>query len=218
MPLRNSAFARLSATLAQNGMAERAPRVTRLGSRLPAILDEAARLFAQTGYHDTSIRDIVRSTGMLPGSLYCHFDSKEDLLVAVYEQGVSRMLEAVAAAAEQSRGDAWQRLEAACIGHLEALLQSTPYALVVIRVVPDDVPAARDRLVALRDRFETVFTALIAELPLAPHADRRSLRLFLLGALNWAQFWYHAPQSTPGRDTPAAIARKLVALLREGAA
>jgi AcrR family transcriptional regulator len=185
---------------------------------LPAILDEAARLFAQAGYHDTSIRDIVRATGMLPGSLYCHFDSKDDLLVAVYEQGVTRMLEAVSAAAGQSRGDAWQRLEAACIGHLEALLQSTPYALVVIRVLPDDVPAARDRLVAQRDRFEAVFATLVAELPLAPHADRRSLRLFLLGALNWTQFWYRAPQAAPGRDTPAAIARKLVALLREGAA
>src|SRR5580692_7559473 len=88
MPFRSSALARLSATLAQNGVAAHAPRVTRSGSRLPAILDEAARLFAQTGYHDTSIRDIVRATGMLPGSLYCHFASKEDLLVAVYEQGV----------------------------------------------------------------------------------------------------------------------------------
>ena len=219
MPLPSSALTRLSATLAQQeGEGARTPRATRPGSRLPAILDEAARLFAQTGYHDTSIRDIVRATGMLPGSLYCHFDSKEDLLVAVYEQGVSRMLEAVSAAAERSNGDAWQRLEAACIGHLEALLQSTPYALVVIRVLPDDVPPARDRLVALRDRFEAVFSALIAELPLEPHADRRSLRLFLLGALNWTQFWYCAPQKMPGRDTPAALARKLVALLREGAA
>jgi AcrR family transcriptional regulator len=192
-------------------------RVSRAGSRLPAILDEAARLFAQAGYHDTSIRDIVRATGMLPGSLYCHFASKEDLLVAVYEEGVRRMLDAVSAAIGETDGDPWDRLERACVGHLEGLLQSTPYALVVIRVLPDDVPAERERLVALRDRFEAVFVSLIADLPLGPGADRRSLRLLLLGALNWTQFWYRPSEASPHRDTPAAIARKMLALVRGGA-
>jgi hypothetical protein len=58
---------------------------------------------------------------------------------------------------------------------MEALLQSTPYTLVVIHVLPDDVPEARER-------FETVFATLIAHLPLASHADRRSTRMFVLGA------------------------------------
>jgi len=192
-------------------------RAARAGSRLPAILDEAARLFAQNGYHDTSIRDIVRAIGMLPGSLYCHFASKEDLLVAVYEEGVRRMLDAVAVANDGADGDPWDRLERACVGHLEALLQSTPYALVVIRVLPDDVPAARDRLVALRDRFEGVFADLIAKLPLKLGTDRRTLRLFLLGALNWTQFWYRPGAVSQQRDTPRAIARKMLALVRGSA-
>jgi AcrR family transcriptional regulator len=196
----------------------RPAKAARAGSRLPAILDEAARLFAQQGYHDTSIRDIVRAIGMLPGSLYCHFASKEDLLVAVYEEGVCRMLDAVSAAIKDAGPDPWQRLETACVAHLDALLQSTPYALVVIRVLPDDVPAARARLVALRDQFEALFARLIADLPLAPDADRRALRLFLLGALNWAQFWYRPGDASQQRDTPAAIAHKMLALLRRSAA
>lgn len=187
----------------------------RAGSRLHAILDEAARLFACQGYHGTSIRDIVRAIGMLPGSLYCHFESKEELLVAVYEEGVRRMLDAVSAAIEGAAGDdPWERLELACVGHLEALLQSTPYALVVIRVLPDDAPAVRERLVASRDRFEAVFAGLIAQLPLKLGTDRRTLRLFLLGALNWTQFWYRPGAASPQRDTPRAIARKMLALVR----
>jgi AcrR family transcriptional regulator len=192
-------------------------RAVRAGSRLPAILDEAARLFALQGYHDTSIRDIVRGIGMLPGSLYCHFASKEDLLVAVYQEGVRRMLVAVSATMAAPDAEPWQRLENACVAHLEALLQSTPYALVVIRVLPDDVPAVRARLVALRDQFETLFADLIAELPLAPDTDRRALRLFMLGALNWAQFWYRPGDASQQRDTPAAIAHKMLALLRRNA-
>jgi AcrR family transcriptional regulator len=190
------------------------PRGVRADSRLPAILDEAARLFAQQGYHNTSIRDIVRAIGMLPGSLYCHFSSKEDLLVAVYEEGVRRMIDAVSTAMDSAPHDPWARLEAACVAHLEALLQSTPYALVVIRVLPDDAPAARARLVEPRDRFESLFAGLVKELPLPPHSDRRALRLFLLGALNWTQFWYRPADASHKRDGPAAIARKMVALLR----
>src|ERR1700691_1930788 len=192
-------------------------RTPRADSRLPAILDEAARLFARSGYHDTSIRDIVRAIGMLPGSLYCHFASKEDLLVAVYEEGVRRMLDAVSAAIEDADADPWERLERACVGHLEALLQGTPYALVVIRVLPNDVPAARERLIGLRDRFEVVFTDLIAKLPLKLGTDRRTLRLFLLGALNWTQFWYRPGDSSQYRDPPAAIARKMLPLVRGSA-
>jgi AcrR family transcriptional regulator len=189
-------------------------RGVRADSRLPAILDEAARLFSRQGYHDTSIRDIVRAIGMLPGSLYCHFASKEDLLVAVYEEGVHRMIDAVKAALSNAPADPWRRLEAASVAHLEALLQSSPYALVVIRVFPDDVPAARARLVALRDQFESLFAELIAGLPLPEGTDRRSLRLFLLGALNWSQFWFRPGARHSDRDTPSGIARKMVALLR----
>jgi AcrR family transcriptional regulator len=219
MAPRASALARLSAATADSAQQPaHPPRALRSSSRLPAILNEAARLFAQSGYHDTSIREIVRATGMLPGSLYCHFASKEDLLVAVYEEGVRRMLIAVSAAITDVHGDPWQRLERACVGHLEALLQSTPYALVVIRVLPDDVPTVRERLVALRDQFEALFVSLIAELPITPGTDRRTLRLLLLGALNWTQFWYRPGNPPRDSDTPATIARKMVALVRGNAA
>ena len=53
-------------------------------SRLPKVLDEAARLFRTQGFGGTSERDIARAVGMLPGSLYCHFATKEALLTAVY--------------------------------------------------------------------------------------------------------------------------------------
>jgi AcrR family transcriptional regulator len=53
---------------------------------------------------------LLRATGMLPASLYCHFESKEGMVVAACEQGVNRMLEAVASAVERTRGGACERL------------------------------------------------------------------------------------------------------------
>ena len=185
-----------------------APRAPRSDNRLPQILDEAARLFRRKGYDATSIRDIVRAVDMLPGSLYYHFPSKEALLVAVYAEGVRRFSDAVGAAI-RAKAAPWPRLEAACIAHLETLLEESDFAQVVVRVRPADVPAVAPRLAALRRDYEGVFVALIQALPLARAMDRRSLRLMLLGALNWSQVWYRK-----GRDNPRAIARHFVMLLR----
>ena len=71
----------------------RPQRAPRADNRLSALLDEAARLFGAQGFHGTSIRDIVRSVPMLPGSVYYHFATKDLLLAAVYEEGVRRILE-----------------------------------------------------------------------------------------------------------------------------
>ena len=188
--------------------AARPARAPRADNRLPLILDEAARLFAAQGFHGTSVRDIVRAIDMLPGSLYYHFATKEALLAAVYAEGVRRISEAVKAAIAGKR-EPWERLEAACVAHLEGLLDSGDYAQVVIRVRPADAPSVAGELVKRRDEYEQLFVDLVQALPLARGVDRRSVRLMLLGALNWSQTWYH-----PGRDSPRTIARRFVALLR----
>jgi AcrR family transcriptional regulator len=183
-------------------------RATRSHNRLPLILDQAAQLFRERGYEATSVRDIVRLVGMLPGSLYYHFPSKEALLAAVYAEGRRRIAAAVTEAVA-GKTDPWERLEAGCIAHLESILRDDNYAQVIVRVRPSDAPAAAAELVSLRDSYERIFVTLVEDLPLPSGADRRALRLMLLGALNWSQTWYR-----PGRDSPRAVARRFVALLK----
>jgi len=50
------------------------------------ILEAAARLFAEQGYHATGVAGILRAAGVKSGSLYHFFSSKEDLLVAVMQR------------------------------------------------------------------------------------------------------------------------------------
>jgi AcrR family transcriptional regulator len=188
--------------------AARLTRSPRADNRLPLILDEAARLFRAQGFHGTSVRDIVRAVDMLPGSLYYHFPTKEALLAAVYAEGVRRISEAVESAIA-GKDDPWERLEAACIAHLEALLQESDYAQVVIRVLPGDAPSVAAELVRLRDDYERRWVELVRDLPLGRGVDRRSLRLMLLGTLNWSQTWYRK-----GRDSPRTIAKRFVQHLR----
>ncbi len=189
-----------------------ATRVRRTGhadSRLPLILDAAARLFCNLGYQGSTVRDIAQAVGILPGSLYSHFATKDDLLAAVYTRGVDQICGAVQAAVDRT-AEPWPRLEAACVAHLEAILRDDDYARVVVRVRPGDVPAAADRLSAERNRYEAIWIALIDALPLQRRADRRAMRLLLLGALNWAPNWYRSD----GAATPRTLARQFVALLK----
>lgn len=186
-------------------------RTPHADSRLPQVLDAAARLFRTQGFEGTSVRDIARAAGMLPGSLYCHFATKEELLVAVYIKGVEQISAAVGGAVVR-HSQPWDRLEAACVAHLDAVLHDDDYAQVVVRVRPTDAPAAQQRLIELRNRYEALFAALVKDLPLARGTDRRALRLMLIGAMNWSQTWYRPS----GGLTPRAIGRKFVTLLRQG--
>lgn len=182
--------------------------LVRPDNRRTLLLDEAARLFGTRGYDSTSMRDIATAVGMLPGSLYYHFPSKEDLLVAVYTLGMEQMLEAVQTAIS-CETEPWTRLEAAAAAHLGTLLDKRGYAAAVIAGWPASSGAARAELIRERDRYEATFRDLVAALPLGPHQDRQFLRLALLGALNWTLAWYR-----PGGDGPETIARRLVAQFR----
>lgn len=181
----------------------------RVPNRLPQLLDEAARVFALRGFAAAAVREIVEPVGMLPGSLYYHFETKEDLLVAVYRDGVRRLSVKLDDAIQPHR-EPWARLEAACVAHLSALLDRTDYSRVVIRIRPDDAPLVAGQLTMLRDSYEQRFVALIDELPLPRSVERRDLRLLLMGALNWSQTWFRED----GALRPDEIARRFVGLLK----
>ena len=179
-------------------------------SRREALLDTAAAMFAAKGYDGTTIRDIAGAVGMLPGSIYYHFKSKEDLLLAVYHKGVARFEAAIDAALGETADEPWQAIEAACAAHLSILLDGGDYARIVspefMRSFP---PAMLSTLNAERDRYERHFEKLIAALPLGPRTDRWLFKVALFGSLNWSQTWYRK-----GRYTPKDLAASFIAMLR----
>ncbi|MEU9758397.1 TetR/AcrR family transcriptional regulator [Streptomyces sp. NPDC047985] len=56
------------------------PQVTPSPERRRELLDTAAEVFAAQGYNATTVRKIADAAGMLAGSLYYHFDSKESMI------------------------------------------------------------------------------------------------------------------------------------------
>ena len=185
------------------------PRRRRSHNRIQPLLDAAAKLFAGKGYRETTMRDIGAEAGMQAGSVYYHFKSKDELLLAVYAMAVDGIESRLLAALEGIE-DPWHRLEVAVVTHLETILDRNDYSSVMIGVTPDKAEDIKPSLVALRDRYESHFERLIQELPLARRTDRRLLRLMLMGALNASHSWYH-----DGDKSAAVIGRIFVKYLRE---
>ena len=182
----------------------------RSNSRNEALLAASAELFASQGFKTTSMRDIAKAVGMLPGSIYYHIASKDDLLLAIYGAGVEQIT-ATFEAAVAPLNDPWERLEAGMSALVRAVTEESAYTRVIFKVMPDDVSKYRDELVTFRDEFESRFVALVDDLPLEPWVDRHLLRLMILGAGNHAQLWY----SPGGKYSAEDVGKEFCRYLRE---
>ncbi len=65
----------------------------RVGNKRVRIIAAAAKLFGDKGYHDTTTAEIAESAGVAAGTIYIYFSSKEELLVAVFEEFLGRHME-----------------------------------------------------------------------------------------------------------------------------
>jgi AcrR family transcriptional regulator len=173
--------------------------------RREQLMLAAARVLNERGYEAASLREICAAAGILPGSLYYHFKSKEDLFVSLHAEGFRQLNEAVDTAIARE-SDPWARLEAACAAHLTLLVSAEDVSLVggTSLFHPARSPLQR-RLNRDRDAYEERFRQMIVALRLPHDVDQTLVRLNLLGALNWTRNWYR-----PGRKSPKDLAHHLV--------
>jgi AcrR family transcriptional regulator len=179
--------------------------------RRERLMLAAARVLAAKGYEAATLREICAAAGILPGSLYYHFKSKEELFVSLHAEGFRQLNDAVDTALGRER-EPWARLEAACAAHLTLLVGAEDVSLVggtsLFHLAP--APLQR-RLNRDRDAYEERFRQMIGELQLPREVDQTLVRLNLLGALNWTRNWYR-----PGRKSPRELAHHLVQKILRG--
>ncbi len=65
-----------------------------LDARRRQILEAAARCFARSGFHATSMQDILREAELSAGAVYRYFRSKEELIAAIADEAFSGVREA----------------------------------------------------------------------------------------------------------------------------
>src|SRR5438094_7201896 len=91
----------------------------------------AARLFAEKGYHGTSIGDLAEALGVQKGTLYSHIESKADLLWEVAREGAEAFHAALDSVPDE--GPVVDRIRAALRAHLRVVAEQLDVATVFIR-------------------------------------------------------------------------------------
>jgi AcrR family transcriptional regulator len=183
-----------------------------MSARRSELTREAARLFAQKGYHGTSIGDIADALGLQKGSLYSHIASKEDLLYETMREGAT----AFHAALDGIPDDlpATEKIRLALRGHLRVVAEQLDVATVFVQEWRYLDGPRRDEIVAERRRYEERIRDLFREgrelSDLRADLDENVAALLLLSAANWAYTWLQ-----PGRDTDE-LADRFYALLVDG--
>jgi TetR/AcrR family transcriptional regulator, cholesterol catabolism regulator len=183
-----------------------------MSARRTELAREAARLFAERGYHGTSIGDVAEALGVQKGSLYHHITSKQDLLYATMREGADAFHTALDAIPDDL--SATERIRHAVRGHLRVVADQLDVATVFTREWRYLEGERHDEIVAERRRYEERFRALFRDGrdlgELRTDLDDGAAALLVLSALNWAYTWLEA-----GRDTDA-LADRFHALLVDG--
>jgi AcrR family transcriptional regulator len=183
-----------------------------VGTRRNELTRQAARLFAEKGYHGTSIGDLAEAMGVQKGSLYAHIESKADLLWEVARDGAVAFHEALDAVPEQL--GATEKIRAALRAHLRVVAEQLDVATVFIREWRYLDGDRREEFVAERRRYEERFRALFREGrelgELRTDLDDATATLLALSAANWAYTWLR-----PDVDTDD-LADRFFAVLLDG--
>jgi len=179
-------------------------------------LDAAARVFANQGYADASLRDIAEAAGTKAGSLYYHFSSKDELVEEVLRAAITEIHEHVRQAVDALGADAHpaDRLQEAIRAHTESVIERTDYAKALLRItgqLPEPIRTDYNRY--SRDYGEywgNLFQQAADAGEIRADLDLTVARLLIIGAMNWTVEWPASMWS------PATIATTLNRMLFEG--
>jgi AcrR family transcriptional regulator len=181
-------------------------------TRRDELTREAARLFAERGFHGTSMGDLADALGVQKGSLYSLTGSKQALLLETMRGGARAFHAALDAVPEDA--PAVERVRVALRGHLRVVAEQLDVATVFTREWRYLEGESREEIVLERRRYEERWRALFREGiesgDLRTDLDASAATLLVLSAANWAYTWLE-----PERDTDA-LADRFTAILVDG--
>jgi AcrR family transcriptional regulator len=181
-------------------------------SRKEELSRQAARLFAEKGYHGTSIGDLADAMGVQKGSLYAHIDSKQDLLYEATREGAQAFHAALDAVPDDV--PVTERIRLALRGHLRIVAEQLDVATVFTREWRYLEGERALEFLSERRRYEERIRALFREGrdtgALRTDLDDGVAALLVLSAANWAYTWL------PPRADTDALADRFFALLLDG--
>ena len=174
------------------------------------IREAAIARFVELGFAGTGIRQLADDVGITTASLYYHINSKDDLLDEIIDSTMGALIEAAELVIAEQLSPA-DRLAGLVALHVTIHATNGAETIVVDRQLGAMKPAARERAVAQRDRYERLWRKVLKAgvvdgsfLGVEPRLGAQ----FLLGSCTAVADWYRPG----GRLSPKKLASEYVAL------
>lgn len=179
-----------------------------------AILNAAAIIFSEKGFHGASMQDIAEAVNLQKSSLYHHVSSKQEILLALLDKALDLLIERIGKVAKMPLSSE-KKLRLSIVTYLETLLEHKDLAAILLlehRSLDADL---RARHIPRRDRLENLWKGIIQEgidEKVFNSGDPGFITRSLLGMLNWTITWYRPD----GSLDPASIANQYADLVIQG--
>ena len=192
-------------TSPQTVTALKSERPSKYQRRQGEVIDAAAAVFAEKGYHGGSTSDIADRLGIRQGSLYYYFASKEAALEIVCQKAVEGLLQGLDKILVEE-DDPAKMVTLAIRNHLEPLRDRREYIRVFQRERTHLPECYRRKVNIIARRYEAMLQSIFEEGvrlgQFRPNLDCRLSTLALLGMLNGVSLWY-------GRENEATLERTI---------
>lgn len=160
--------------------------------KLDALLAAAARVFAQRGYHQTSMRDLARESGVSLSGLYYYVDSKEELLFLIQDRSFAAVLEGMRSALEGVEAPV-DRLARFIDSHLDYFASHMSEMKVLSHEAGALSGAFLARVNEKKHEYTRTLMDILADVERVQgpaHVNRRIATYALFGMMNWIYNWY----------------------------
>lgn len=163
------------------------------------ILDAAAQIISQKGFHAASMQDIAEAVNLQKASLYHHVSSKQEILFDLLDQALDLLTERVSEAFSQG-SSIEEKLRHGMRVYLVSLAENADLAVVLLLEHRSLDPEYRERHIPRRDRFERLWRELLQEgfsTGIFRESDPALAAKALLGTMNWTITWYRPDGPLP---------------------
>ena len=167
--------------------------LSRYDKKLEHILRTSARIFAEKGYHSTSMRDLARATGVSLAGLYHYCKSKEELLFLIQDHCFGRVLERLE---QRTRGinDPLEKLRIFIDNHL-SFFAANMAEMKVLSHEAESLAGDLHKLVSTKkERYARVARKILREIAEQERTnvgiDLTVATYALFGMMNWIYNWY----------------------------
>jgi len=156
------------------------------------ILEAAAQIFSQKGYHATSMNDIACAVNLQKASLYHHVSSKQEILVSILDEALDLVASKIGEIVSLTI-PANEKLQLALETYLNILTEQRDLAGVLLLEHRSLNPELHRRHIPRRDRFEQLWRDLLQmgiDEGIFDMQDVDMTARALLGVMNWVVTWY----------------------------